>query len=109
MILIISIVVISGCIDGGMTETTVLDTTEVIGDGGSVVWHLDKGTYHIVITSDVDVNVQITGAGVKENNIYNFDRRVILDKSGSLKIENPTTFGLGKSATTTVTITKEVL
>lgn len=113
-LIVISIALLSvsvaGCSDSGPTWTTVKDDTVIIEDGQYITMHLDSGTYNIDISSDVELDVNIVGTdyGEEETESYSLSE-IKLETSRSLRIENPSMFGTGESASATITIEKKIL
>jgi len=102
---------LASCGGGGSSNgTTVVNWLGVLGEGQSITWSLNSGTYRLELTSTPN------GAGVtwtpgtgcqnfSEVTAYAFS--CTLPINGQLKVNNPTTLGLGPSESVTVKVIKQ--
>jgi hypothetical protein len=107
-VLIWTIFFLAGCIEESPESPVgkkIVDEFEYLPDGGSISFRLSEGIYRIVVSSDEEVNVIIEGAS--ECNVYEtkyYDVMCPLERTGILTVENPTIFGLGRSASVSIQV-----
>jgi len=89
------------------TQIKVYEETLILRDGEYMVLHLEPGTYEVIATSDEEVAVTVIALGLEDRGTY-IHLKFTLTESSALKILNPTIFGLGPSATVTVTIYRSI-
>jgi hypothetical protein len=91
-------------------EKVVYEKIETLRDGGSLSMAVMPGKYRVHMTATDDgAHVEWVGAAAlppacpKMTNTYTGEGR--FDQTGQVVVNNPTTFGMGKTVTVTMTIT----
>ena len=89
-------------------DVIVIDELEVFKDGSWKSWKLDRGNYFLELTASNDgVTIDWIGGMCGKTAPVNRTSTVcLMPDGGQIVVENPTTFGLGKSVSVTLRLTK---
>lgn len=99
---------VAGCTDIFQSERLVVDWSDWLKDGGSISWKLEPGTYKLDFTASGDgVTAEwLGGSCPKTQPMQELTMTCELSRDGQLIITNPSIFGLGANASTTVKVTR---
>lgn len=103
---------IAGCTSSGpgifQGETVVIDWSDWLKDSASISWKLEPGTYKLDFTASGDgVTAEwLGGSCPKTQPMQELTMTCDLSRNGQLIITNPSVFGLGANASTTVKVTR---
>lgn len=106
------VVIFSGCGGGSggadLTESVVVNETQVIPEGVSISYPLSAGTYNAALTSNNNgVKIQWIGNATcaPSAEIKSYSSNCTLNQNGQLNISNPTLLGLGGDEIVTIKVT----
>lgn len=89
-------------------ERVVIDWSDWLKDGASMAWKIEPGIYRLDLTASGDgVTAEWLGASCpKTQPMQELTMTCDISRNGQLIITNPSIFGLGANASTTVKVTK---
>ena len=109
LIIVVTAVLFSTACNALGIDVVIYDELEILKDGEYIVFGpLDTGTYRLEMTASGDgASVEWIGGSCRgTNEARQHTEECDLRQTGQVRVSNQTTFGMGKSSSVTVKITK---
>ena len=105
-VLVLLLTLGAGCVS---QQQTIRDTTVLVKDKAYEDITLTAGTYRVMLNSDENIDVIVSGAANTKYNqqgVKAYDNTIELKEEATLRISNPALVGLGPDANVKVKIVK---